>query len=136
MYRQTGQRIRAERHYFERKDFSYDAEQDRYQCPAGNWLTLKQRSKGERIYQAAIDDCGGCQLKARCTKARRRYVSRHAHEEAFERMAQRMQLHPEMMKRRRSIVEHPFGNLSNGYLVMHGSCCDSLRGREPKWHWR
>ncbi|TCP76980.1 DDE family transposase [Pseudomonas putida] len=26
-------------------------------------------------------------------------------------MAQRMQLHPEMMERRRSIVEHPFGNL-------------------------
>lgn len=38
-------------------------------------------------------------------------VSRHAQEEAFERMAQQMQLHPEMMERRRSIVEHPCGNL-------------------------
>lgn len=26
-------------------------------------------------------------------------------------MVQRMQLHPEMIERRRSIVEHPFGNL-------------------------
>ncbi|EOG3624046.1 IS1182 family transposase [Pseudomonas putida] len=96
---------------FERKDFTYDAEQDRYQCPAGQWLTLKQRYKGDRIYQAAISDCAGCALKAQCTTAKRRYVSRHAQEEAFERMAQRMQLHPEMMERRRSTVEHPFGNL-------------------------
>ncbi|SEK89036.1 transposase, partial [Pseudomonas agarici] len=33
------------------------------------------------------------------------------HEKAFERMEQRMQAHPEMMVSRRSIVEHPFGNL-------------------------
>ncbi|MEN5038550.1 IS1182 family transposase, partial [Pseudomonas sp. TWI929] len=96
---------------FERQDFTYDADQDRYQCPAGQWLTLKQRYKGDRIYQAAISDCAGCALKAQCTTAKRRYVSRHAQEEAFERMAKRMQLHPEMMERRRSIVEHPFGNL-------------------------
>jgi len=36
---------------------------------------------------------------------------RHAHEEAFERMEKRMLAHPEMMISRRSIVEHPFGNL-------------------------
>ena len=45
---------------FERQDFTYDAEQDRYQCPAGQWLTLKQRYKGDRIYQAAVSDCAGC----------------------------------------------------------------------------
>ena len=95
----------------ERQDFTYEAEQDRYRCPAVKWLTLKQRYKGDRIYQAAVSDCAGCALKAQCTTAQRRYVSRHAQGEAFERMAQRMQLHPEMMERRRSIVEHPFGNL-------------------------
>ena len=31
--------------------------------------------------------------------------------ETFERMQQRIKAHPEMMIRRRSIVEHPFGNL-------------------------
>ena len=95
----------------ERKDFTYDTEQDRYQCPAGKWLTFKQRYKGERIYQAAISDCAGCAPKTQCTTAQRGYVSRHAQEEAFERMVQRTQLHPEMMERRRSIVEHPFGKL-------------------------
>ena len=63
---------------FERKDFAYDPQQDRYQCPAGKWLTLKQRNKGDRIYQADVSDCAGCTLKSQCTGAQRRYVSRHA----------------------------------------------------------
>lgn len=97
--------------FYARDDFAYDAKQDRYQCPAGKWLTLKQLNKGDRIYQAAVSDCAACPLKSRCTKAQRRYVTRHAHEEAFERMEHRMLAHPEMMINRRSIVEHPFGNL-------------------------
>ncbi len=36
---------------------------------------------------------------------------RHAHEDAFERMEQRLDTHPDMMSRRRSTVEHLFGNL-------------------------
>ena len=96
---------------FERGDFTYDAENDQYQCPAGKLLSLKQWNRGDRIYQAAISDCNSCPLKARCTQAKRRYVSRHGHEAAFERMEQRMQAHPEMMVSLRSIVEHPFGNL-------------------------
>jgi transposase len=101
----------TDQEFFARDDFAYDAEQDRYQCPAGKWLTLKQLNKGDRIYQAATSDCAACPLKSRCTKAQRRYVMRHAHEEAFERMEQRMRAHPQMMINRRSIVEHPFGNL-------------------------
>ncbi len=96
---------------FERKDFTYEAKHDCYQCPAGKWLTLKQRNKGDRIYQADVGDCAACPLKSQCTGAQRRYVSRHAHEQAFERMEQRMLAHPQMMASRISIVEHPFGNL-------------------------
>lgn len=71
---------------FERGNFTYDAENDQYQCPAGKLLSLKQWNRGDRIYQAAISDCNSCPLKARCTQAKRRYISRHAHEAAFERM--------------------------------------------------
>jgi transposase len=107
----SGNSSGKEKEFFDRTVFTYDAPQDRYQCPAGKWLTLKQTSKGDRTYQAAVSDCADCPLKAQCTEAQRRYVSRHAHEEAFERMERRMQAHPEMMVSRRSIVEHPFGNL-------------------------
>jgi len=112
---------------FDRSAFTYDAENDQYQCPAGQWLPLKQVSGLQRIY-AAQGDCVGCPLKSRCTKAKRRYVTRHVHEAAFERMHQRMQAHPEMMVRRRSIVEHPFGNLKQWILGNGRFLLRQLRG--------
>lgn len=92
---------------FNRQDFTYDADQDRYQCPAGQWLTLKQRYKGDRIYQAAISDSARCALKAQCTTAKRRYVSWN--------------------------IRLAISN--NGCLGTDGSCCGNLKGREPKWPW-
>src|SRR3989442_3297038 len=49
----------------------------------------------------------------RCTNRRQRLVSRHLHEDAFQRMQQRAT--PEMMRLRRSTVEHPFASLK--YLI-------------------
>jgi hypothetical protein len=43
-------------------------------------------------------------------------VTRHAHEAAFARMQQRLLAMPEIMAKRRSIVEHPFGNLKQWIL--------------------
>jgi transposase len=100
---------------FDRSAFSYDAQTDQYQCPAGQWLPLKQVRGTQRTY-AVRSDCSDCPLKPQCTNARRRHVTRHAHEAAFARMQQRMQAHPEMMVRRRSIVEHPFGNMKQWIL--------------------
>ncbi|WP_085667269.1 MULTISPECIES: IS1182 family transposase [unclassified Pseudomonas] len=97
--------------FFDRTDFNYEQQSDTYRCPDGKRLTLKQMNKGNRVYQASISDCSVCPLKSRCTQTNRRYLTRHAHEAAFERMEQRMRDHPEMMTSRRSIVEHPFGNL-------------------------
>jgi len=113
---------------FDRSAFTYDAAQDQYQCPAGQLLPLKQVNGLQRIY-AARADCSACALQPQCTNAKRRYVTRHRHEAAFERMQQRMQERPDMMVRRRSIVEHPFGNLkqwimSNGRFLLrqlHGA---------------
>ena len=109
--------------HFERSAFSYDESTDSYQCPAGKALQLKQLNRGNRIYAASAQDCARCPLKTQCTQAKQRYLSRHAHEAAFERMEKRMQAHPDMMIRRRSIVEHPFGNLKqwlfgNGRFLM------------------
>ena len=92
-------------------EFKYDPKSDTYQCPAGQLLKLKQLNKGTRIYHAQATACGSCALKGSCTKARQRTLKRHPHEAAFERMARRLEAHPEMMGRRRSVVEHPFGNL-------------------------
>lgn len=101
---------------FDRSAFVYTTETDSYRCPNGQTLELKNLNKGQRIYAANADQCAICPLKAQCTKAKRRYLTRHPHEDAFARMAHRLKAHPEMMIRRRSIVEHPFGNLKQWLL--------------------
>ncbi|NJD89752.1 MAG: IS1182 family transposase [Betaproteobacteria bacterium] len=93
--------------------FAYDEAIDAYRCPAGKVLALKQvdRPQQRRLYAASAQDCAHCLHKPQCTRAGRRYLQRHWHEEAFERMAQRLAATPGMMVQRRSLAEHPFGQI-------------------------
>jgi hypothetical protein len=52
---------------------------------------------------------GACILKSHCTNWPQRFVHRHPHEGALQRMQQRAT--PELMRLRRSTVEHPFASL-------------------------
>jgi transposase len=96
---------------FDRSEFTYQPESDTFLCPAGQTLARKQLSRKDRaVYYAGQPEvCGTCVLKARCTTGSRRSVTRHLHDEALQRMQQRTT--PELMRLRRSIVEHPFANL-------------------------
>src|SRR5438552_17212817 len=96
---------------FDRNEFHYDEKTDTFRCPANQTLTRKQLSRKDRaVYYAAKPEvCGACALKMRCTNRWQRLVSRHLHEDAFQRMQQRAT--PEMMRLRRSTVEHPFASL-------------------------
>ena len=109
-------------------EFRYDAQRDRYRCPAGKVLVLKQvhRTQKHRVYAAQASDCAACLLKGRCTTAARRLIQRHWHEAAFERMKRRLQDLPQMMVKRRSLAEHPFAQLkydgmgNRGRLLLRG----------------
>ena len=96
---------------FDRTAFHYDAATDTFHCPAGQTLTRKQlqRSKNRVAYTAPAETCGACSLKHRCTPSPQRFVHRHLHEDALQRMQQRAT--PAAMRLRRSTVEHPFGTL-------------------------
>lgn len=96
---------------FDRREFHYDEKTDTYLCPAQQILKRTQLSRQDRaVYYAAQPEvCGTCALKARCTNGKRRWVSRHLHEDTLQRMGQRAT--PEMMRLRRSIAEHPFAAL-------------------------
>ena len=48
-------------------------------------------------------------MKPRCTRSPQRMLSRHMDDDALDRMHQRAT--PELMRLRRSTVEHPFGTL-------------------------
>jgi hypothetical protein len=56
----------------------------------------------------AARDCASCSLKPRCTNAERRFVTRHLHEDALERMNARFQADPSLIRQRRCASEHPF----------------------------
>jgi len=98
---------------FGKHDFAYLAEQDVYRCPAGEllayWLTTVDGERTIRRYTTKA--CGSCQLKARCTTAKNRVISRWEHEHVMEAAQKRLDADPQAMRRRRETVEHPFGTL-------------------------
>jgi transposase len=96
---------------FGRSAFVYQPDADTYICPAGHVLTRKQVMHRDRLILYAARDCAGCSLKPRCTTAARRFVSRHLHEDALERMNARFQADPTLIRQRRCASEHPFGTI-------------------------
>ena len=97
--------------FFDRTAFQYQEQSDTFVCPAGQTLTRKQVARKDRavIYAAQPQVCEACALKGRCTARSRRFVTRHLHEAALQGMDQRAT--PEVMRLRRSTVEHPFATL-------------------------
>jgi transposase len=98
---------------FGKHDFAYEAKQDVYRCPAGGllayWLTTVVGERTIRRYVTKA--CGSCLLKARCTTAKNRVISRWEHEHVMEDAQRRLDADPQAMRRRRETVEHPFGTL-------------------------
>jgi transposase len=98
--------------YFDRTAFVWQPEQDRMVCPAGKPMKPSPRIHDGAIeYHARKADCGVCALKACCTKAERRMVTRLVHEDALERVSQRLAADPGLMQQRRQSVEPVFGTL-------------------------
>jgi len=96
--------------------FKYDATTDSYQCPAAQRLErgYETESKGkDRLYYYNIEACANCPQKGACTTAPYRKISRLVNEAVVERQALRTAAHPEIIKARKTIVEHVFGTLRN-----------------------
>lgn len=97
--------------HFRRSRFDYDAEADTWRCPAGETLTRTRTSLTEEKAHYSTNACGGCALKAQCTKAARRVVVRGFYEDALQAMHERAMNNPTWMRQRRELIEHPFGTL-------------------------
>jgi len=100
---------------FGKRDFIYKAEDDEYECPAGEKLIrhMKGTDRGQTIYRYWSSNCQSCTLKSQCTTGKERRVSRWEHEALLEAVEQRLDSEPERMRARRSTVEHPFGTLKS-----------------------
>lgn len=116
--------------------FRYDSRNNCYWCPAGKQLTYrfdyfdKWRDKTRRIHTYECTECSRCSLKQKCTRAVRRRIQRAAEDDAIDRMNERLKNHPEILKKRKQIVEHPFGTIKfwdgQRHFLMRG--LENVRG--------
>jgi transposase len=112
--------------FFRKDEFRYDPDQDVYICPAGETLSPNHEGKSRDLKKIDYSNpaaCPACPLRSRCTTNLRR-VSRLENEAVLDRMDARLKARPEILDRRREIVEHPFGSIkqwmNQGAFLMKG----------------
>jgi transposase len=113
---------------FTKDDFRYIRRSDCYLCPAGKRLTFsfQGHEKGRNIRYYATPACSRCLIRPQCTlkKSGGRRITRIAEEWALDDMDRRIRLHPEKLKRRKELAEHPFGtmkrSMNQGYFLTRG----------------
>ena len=98
---------------FDRDAFRYIAEDDEYECPAGQRLIRHQttQEKGKTLHRYWTSVCRQCPLKAQCTSGKERRIAHWEHEKVLEAAQVRLNRNPDAMRIRRATVEHPFGTL-------------------------
>jgi transposase len=112
---------------FGKEQFIYEPAHDCDRCPAGQALTFRFATVelGRPMRYYATTACRTCALKARCTRNKEgRRMTRWEPEHILEKRQQRVEANPALMKRRKQIVEHPFGTIKHwhdqGYFLMKG----------------
>jgi len=118
---------------YTKKDFTYDADQDVYRCPAGAELPHRfntyEKGRALRYYRAS--GCQQCPLKEKCTRQQgNRTITREEDEGLMEAMAARVKAQPEKLRRRKGLVEHPFGTIKRwfGYTYFLVKGLENVRG--------
>ena len=110
-------RNQKENGLFTREQFTYDEERDVYICPQGEELRVvakgKRKERNNKEYKSyRTKACGGCPLRDQCTKSKRgRQIRRWTNHGVLERLQARIKSHPEILKQRKALSEHPFGTI-------------------------
>ncbi|MDM3872686.1 IS1182 family transposase [Porticoccus sp. W117] len=108
--------------FYPKSVFQYDAEADQFICPAGKNLPYKTRNTKCKKHLYSRDGCSQCPLQSKCTQVDRRWVSRHFHEDAFERAENRLAAQPDLMTVRMAAVERPFAILKRHMGLKRMQC--------------
>jgi len=115
----TGQEL-INKGKFTKNKFIYNKEQDAYICP-NNKLISKTKSINKsyarimHMYRSSQTDCNACSIRNKCLgeKTKTKQTQRWEHQEILDKYNQDLET-PEakaLMKKRGSIVEHPFGTI-------------------------
>ena len=113
-----------------KESFRYDATENCYHCPAGQKLTYRFSTDelGRPIHYYRASECKACPIKARCTRNKQnRTITRLAFEEVQEAMEQRVRANPQIMRRRKTIIEHVFGTIKRSLGYDHFLCRGKAR---------
>jgi len=127
----NNKKVQEDKGKFIRDEFIYNTEDDHYTCPNNQQLNKRpapqiKNDKVNYVYTGASATCKACPLKDKCipTKAPYKQIFRWEDEDIIERHAQKMntQESKTIVKKRGSIVEHPFGTIKRNlgwdhYLV-------------------
>ena len=112
--------------FFRKDEFRYDAEAGRLHLSRradADADPRRQTAELKKVDYGNAKACRACALRPRCTNDVRA-VSRLENEDALDRMAERLKARPEILDRRREIVEHPFGTIkqwmNQGAFLMRG----------------
>ena len=118
---------------FRKDEFAYDPATDSYLCPGKQRLhpLCQSTTKGvERWHYANRPACLVCPIRPQCTSSTHRKVTRWVGEAVLDRMEARLATRPDILDRRREIVEHPFGSIkqwmNQGAFLMRG--LEKVRG--------
>lgn len=103
---------------FSRKRFKYDEARDLYVCPeqAEMTPTSKGVKKSPRtsweflLYTTRA--CAGCPVRSQCTSSKTgRTIRRWVHHAVLDRLQARLDENPDIIRKRKALVEHPFGTI-------------------------
>jgi transposase len=113
-------KVQQDKGMFTRDKFIYDTKKDCYTCPNNQTLNKRvapqiKNGKTNYIYAGASAVCKACSLKNQCipTKTPYKQIYRWEHEHIIEKHQDKMKTKEakDLVKKRGSIVEHPFGTI-------------------------
>ncbi len=107
--------------YYLHRDFIYDKESDSFTCPnqqiltKSNSIITKENGTKDYIYRVGSKTCNNCPVRDKCIpkKTASKRVSRSEYSDIVIAHKEKMQTPKakELIKKRGSIVEHPFGTI-------------------------
>ncbi|MHB8544763.1 MAG: IS1182 family transposase [Leptospirales bacterium] len=114
---------------FHESRFKYNKDDNTYACPQGNIMHFMNNTRNEKkvfmVYGTGA--CAQCPVRSRCTASKKgRRIYRWEDQELLDEHRKKMLLQgSEKMKKRKALVEHPFGTikraLNSGYTLLKGT---------------
>ena len=100
---------------YSKADFRYDAERNEYICPAGEHLTYRFDSveQGKTLWVYMRYGCSSCALQGKCTTSNAKRLKRWEKEHLLDAADAVLKKHPDAMRQRKRLVEHPYGTIKH-----------------------